>query len=109
MIVTCVYINVKPEFVQQFIEASEANHDKAILEPGNIRFDVIQQVDDPCWFMLYEAYESELAAAAHKETAHYATWRDTVAKMMSEPRRGVKYNMLKPSNITEVNIFNTSK
>ena len=96
MIVTCVYVSVKPECVEAFKEASIANHNNSRMEKGNFRFDVIQMADDPTKFMLYEAYESEEAAAAHKTTQHYALWRDTVKDMMAEPRKGVKYNFVKP-------------
>jgi autoinducer 2-degrading protein len=97
MIVTCVYVTVKPDAVQQFIKASEANHLESVKEPGNLRFDFLQQADEPCRFMIYEAYESDEAAAAHKSTAHYLKWRDTVADMMAEPRKGVKFKFLQPS------------
>jgi autoinducer 2-degrading protein len=91
-----VYIHVKPEAIGEFIKASEANHSESVKEPGNIRFDFIQQSDDPYRFMFYEAYESEEAAAAHKNTAHYLKWRETVQEMMAEPRKGVKYTILQP-------------
>ena len=98
MIVTCVHVHVKPEAVAEFIKASTANHKGSVKEPGNLRFDFVQQADDPCRFMLYEAYESEEAVAAHKATAHYLKWRDTVQEMMAEPRKAVKYNILQPSD-----------
>ena len=99
MIVTCVYVLVKPESVGEFIKASAENHLASVNEQGNLRFDFIQQADNPCSFMLYEAYESEEAAAAHKNTSHYLRWRDKVQNMMAEPRRGVKYNTLQPLKI----------
>jgi (4S)-4-hydroxy-5-phosphonooxypentane-2,3-dione isomerase len=69
-----------------------------VQEPGIARFDVIQQQDDPTRFVLVEVYRSPEAAAAHKETAHYARWRDTVAPMMAEPRSSVKYNNAFPGD-----------
>ena len=96
MIVTCVHVHVKPEAVDDFIEASVLNHKGSVKEPGNLRFDFVQQADDPCRFMLYEAFESEEAVMAHKETDHYLKWRDTVKDMMAETRYGVKYNVLEP-------------
>jgi (4S)-4-hydroxy-5-phosphonooxypentane-2,3-dione isomerase len=101
MIVTCVYVHVKPEFIRDFIDASTANHLEAVKEPGNLRFDFVQQADDPCRFMLYEAYVSEEASAAHKETPHYLAWRDAVKDMMAEPRTGVKNNFIEPGNLTK--------
>lgn len=96
MIVTCVYVHVKPEAINDFIEASLMNHKGSVKEPGNLRFDFVQQADDPARFMLYEAFESEEAAAAHKTMGHYLKWRDTVKDMMAEPRYGVRYNILEP-------------
>lgn len=93
-ITTCVHIWVLPEKLNEFISVSEENHNQAIQEPGNLRFDVCQDASDPCKFMLYEAYTSEQAAAAHKETVHYQKWRDTVAPFMAQPRQGIKYNIL---------------
>ena len=88
MHVTLVHVRVKPEVVDAFIAATRANHVASIAEPGNRRFDVLQSPDDPTRFILYEAYLSAADAAAHKETAHYLAWRETVAGMMAEARRG---------------------
>jgi autoinducer 2-degrading protein len=97
MIVTCVYVHIKPEFTGAFIEATTANHLESVKEPGNLHFDFVQQADDPCRFLIYEAYRSEEAAAAHKSTPHYLIWRDTVAEWMAEPRKGVKYHFIAPA------------
>lgn len=98
MIVTCVYVHVKPEAVESFMAATKENHQHSVLEPGNLRFDMLQQADDPCRFMIYEAYESEEAAAIHKSTPHYFKWRDTVQNYMAEARKGVRYNILEPGD-----------
>ena len=91
MTVTLVHVLVKPEFLNPFIEATRENHESSIREPGNLRFDILQDAGDPNKFVLYEAYESEAAAAAHKETPHYFKWRDTVMNWMAKPREGVKH------------------
>lgn len=96
MHVTLVHVRVRPEDVDAFIAATRINHQESVKEPGNRRFDVLQAPDDPARFILYEAYVSA-AAAAHKETAHYLAWRDTVAGMMAEPRRGEPMNGLLPA------------
>ena len=97
MIATLVHVYVKPEFVQAFITATEENHLESIAEPGNLRFDILRDVNDASKFTLYEAYENERAAAAHKETSHYMKWRDTVADWMAKPREGVKHSILFPN------------
>jgi len=100
MIVTCVYVHVKPDVIREFIDATIANHLESVKEPGNLRFDFIQQSDDPTRFMIYEAYVSEEAAAVHKTTLHYMKWRDTVSDFMAEPRNGIKYNIIEPGGKT---------
>lgn len=98
MIVTCVYVHVRPESISRFIDVTTANHYESVKEPGNLRFDLVQQSDDPGRFMLYEAYESEESAAAHKNTEHYNKWRITVSEMMAEQRVGVRYNIIQPND-----------
>lgn len=93
---TIVHVHVRPECIDTFIEASRANHEASVREPGNRRFDVLQSVDDPARFVLYEAYVTAEDAAAHKETDHYRTWRAAVAEMMAEPRQGIGYKGLLP-------------
>ena len=96
MQVTIVHVHVKPEHVEDFLEATRENHLASVREPGNLRFDVLQLEEDPTRFVLYEAYENEAAAAAHKQTDHYLRWRETVADWMAEPRQGVRYHGLLP-------------
>lgn len=83
-------MRVKSEYLNAFIEACRLNHEASIQEPGNLRFDLLQNPEDPTHFIFYEAYRSEEDAAVHKQTAHYAAWRDTVAEMMAEARQGEK-------------------
>lgn len=91
MLIVHVHVRVKPEFIEAFREASIENARESVREPGIARFDVIQQSDDRSRFLLVEVYRTPDAPAAHKETAHYAKWRDAVAPMMAEPRSSVKY------------------
>lgn len=97
MQVTLVHVHVKPGHVDDFIRASQANHEASVKEPGNRRFDVLQSADDPTHFILYEAYATTEDAAAHKRTAHYLSWRETVAEWMAEPRQGIPYHGLLPA------------
>jgi len=45
-----------------------------------------------------EVYLTPQDPAKHKETSHYARWRDTVTDMMAEPRIGIKYQNLFPDD-----------
>ena len=96
MIVTIVHVSVKPEHIAEFIRATTANHLQSVREPGNLRFDILQLEEDPSRFALYEAYEDEASAAAHKHTPHYLEWKETVAPWMAQPREGIRYRAIMP-------------
>jgi len=91
-----VFCHVKPESVEAFKQACIDNARHSVQEPGIARFDVIQQQDDPTRIVLVEVYRTADDPAHHKETAHYARWRDTVADMLVEPRSSVKYANIFP-------------
>ena len=99
MIIVHVHVQVKPECVEAFRAATIENAKNSILEPGIARFDVIQEQNDASRFVLIEIYRDAAAMAAHKETAHYAVWRDAVAPMMAAPRTSVKYNGVIPDEL----------
>lgn len=94
MLVVHVDVHVKPENVDAFIAATLENARNSVQEPGIARFDVIQDQADPAHFVLVEVYRTVEDTARHKETAHYAAWRDAVAPMMAVPRTSVKYTNL---------------
>jgi (4S)-4-hydroxy-5-phosphonooxypentane-2,3-dione isomerase len=98
MYVLQVYIRVKPERVEAFLNATRANAEASRREAGVARFDVIQQLDDPTRIVLIEAYRTPEGHAAHRETPHYATWRDAVNDMMAEPRTAVKFRNVSPAD-----------
>lgn len=98
MLVVHVHVHVKPECVEAFQQATVENARQSVREPGIARFDVVQQTDDPTRFVLVEVYRTAAAPAAHKETAHYARWRDAVAPMMAEPRTSVKFANVFPDD-----------
>ena len=98
MLVVHIQVRVKPECVQDFLNATLANARESVKEPGIARFDVVQQQDDPTRFVFTEVYRTAEAPAAHKETKHYQLWRDTVAPMMAEPRSSVKFGNVFPED-----------
>jgi quinol monooxygenase YgiN len=98
LLVVHVHVRVKPGGEEAFRAASLANAEASRREPGVVRFDVLADREDPGRFVLVEAYRDAAAAAAHKDTAHYAAWRDAVADLMAEPRRSVRYVNLSPDD-----------
>lgn len=91
-----VFVHVRPEAVEAFEAATLENARQSLREPGVARFDVLRRHDDPTRFVLVEVYRTDEAPAEHKETAHYAAWRDAVAGMMAEPRTSIRYDEVFP-------------
>jgi quinol monooxygenase YgiN len=98
MYIVHVHVHVKPEFVEDFRQASLENARNSVREAGIARFDVIQEIDDLTSFVLVEVYRSSNDSAKHKETVHYARWRDAVQHMMAEPRRSVRFSNVYPED-----------
>jgi (4S)-4-hydroxy-5-phosphonooxypentane-2,3-dione isomerase len=96
MLVVIVHVHIKFEYIEAFKIATLDNASNSIKEPGVARFDVYQQSDDPTRFSLVEIYRSDDDPARHRETAHYARWRDAVVEMMAEPRTRLTYNIVYP-------------
>ena len=101
MLIVHVFVHVNPHRVDDFIAATLENARNSVQEPGVVRFDLVQQDEDPTRFLLIEIYRTPQDPSRHKETAHYAKWRDTVESWMAEPRRSVKYHALFPDAVAE--------
>jgi len=99
MHIVLVNIKVKPEAIDAFRVASRENALNSAREPGIARFDFLQDTEDPAHFTLVEVYRTADDVAKHKQTAHYATWNESVASMMAEPRTRVVFtNLFPPDN-----------
>lgn len=96
MVILHVYVHVRPEHVDAFREAILENARNSIREPGVLRFDVVQQIDQPARFVLVEVYRDEAAVEAHRQSAHYAKWRDLAEPMMAGPRSRTVFKALFP-------------
>jgi len=70
-----VSVKVKPEMVEAFKAATVENARNTVQEPGNLRFDVLQDSEDPTHFMLIEIYKDDDARNAHFASDHFAAWR----------------------------------
>ena len=97
MLVVHVHVRIRPDRVEDFLAATLVNARASVAEPGVLRFDVIQDQTDPAHVVLVEVYRDADAPAAHKDTEHYQTWRDTVAEMMAEPRSSTKFTPVFPA------------
>ncbi len=98
LLIIHVHVRVTPGSEPAFLAATLANAEASRREPGVLRFDVLQEREDALRFVLVEIYRDAAAAAAHKQTEHYARWRDAVAGLMAEPRRGVAHRNVSPDD-----------
>jgi autoinducer 2-degrading protein len=98
LLIVHVDIAVVPEQFDAFLAATDENAVASRAEQGIVRFDVLSDRGDPAHVVLVEIYRDEAAAAAHKDTAHYQRWRDTVAPMMARPREATRYVNTSPDD-----------
>lgn len=98
MVIVHVFIKIKPDMLESFKAATLKNAQNSIKEPGILRFDFMQQEDEPLSFLLVEVYKDSNAVAQHKETSHYAEWRQSAEPMIAEPRKSIKYVNIFPED-----------
>ena len=98
MLILQVFIHVKREFLESFLAATKENSKGSVQEPGCVRFDVLQQKEDPTRIVLHEIYRHPSDLDHHRTTAHFAKWRDTVPEMLAEPRYSVQLTNVFPAD-----------
>ena len=92
MYIVLVHSHIQAEHVERFRELTIQNAEASRGEEGCVRFDVIQQVDDPTRFTFIEMFQSEEAGAIHRETSHFKKWLEEAVPLMAEPRTRVIYH-----------------
>jgi (4S)-4-hydroxy-5-phosphonooxypentane-2,3-dione isomerase len=98
MFILIVNLHVKPEHIDAFREATVENARNSIKEEGILRFDFLQQTDDPTRFALYEVYRDADAPVKHRETAHFNAWAAKAAQMLAEPRTRATFGNVFPAD-----------
>jgi quinol monooxygenase YgiN len=93
-----VFIHVKPESLNAFLEATKENSRNSVQEPGCVRFDILQQQDDPTRVVLLEIYKGPSDLDHHRTTSHFLKWRETVPDMFAEPRYSIQFHNVYPAD-----------
>jgi autoinducer 2-degrading protein len=91
-----ISIHVKPGKADEFVALARDNIRETLKESGVVRFDLLQQADDPDRFMLFEVYRDPGDHAAHKLTPHYRAWNLAAEPLMAEPRSRTVYSSVFP-------------
>lgn len=72
MYVILMPVQIKPGYRDRFVAEELPNaRGAASNEPGCLRFDVIQDGEDPNRIWVYEVYKDEAAFETHRKTPHY--------------------------------------
>jgi autoinducer 2-degrading protein len=98
MFVLTVYLEAKPENLEALKTEASINARATLAEPGALRFDFLQQVDEPTKFMLYEVYRSEEAFQVHQQTDHFKRWVERGVPLLVGERVRVKYQNVEPDD-----------
>lgn len=86
MLILQVAFKIKADHLDDFLKEMVTNASAAVRdEPGCVRFDVLQNRDDPTRVYLYEVYKDDAALEAHRQAPHYLKWREAVQEWHEEP------------------------
>jgi quinol monooxygenase YgiN len=72
MIFIVVKFQVRPEWVDRWLDLAGPFTEATRREPGNLWFEWSRSVDDPSEFVLVEAFVDGDAGAAHVSSEHFA-------------------------------------
>jgi autoinducer 2-degrading protein len=77
MFIVIVKVQIKPELLDEFKTAILKNAELSVArDPGCVRFDVLQQQDDPTQWLFYEVYDQEQAWLDHRKAAHFLAFME---------------------------------
>jgi autoinducer 2-degrading protein len=86
VIVLLVTMHVKQEHLSEFLDLARYNaHHATADEPGCLRFDIVQDRDDPTCFRFYEVYKDDAALATHRQTAHFKRYIEASPQWLEVP------------------------
>jgi len=91
MHIVVVHSHIQENQVQKFKELTIQNAETSRGEEGCVRFDILQQTDDPTRFTFIEMFKSKEDGVLHLETIHFKKWLEEAVPLMVEPRTRVIY------------------
>ena len=78
LVITWSEHEIYADQVESYLAATLEHVAQTVLEPGNLRFDVLSDPEDPHRFILYEVYVDEAAQQAHLASDHFRAWKAAV-------------------------------
>jgi autoinducer 2-degrading protein len=87
------FSKILPQHIDDYIENMRICAAKSNQEPGCIRYEVMQDVDDPATMCLFQVFADMDAYQAHQDSEHHrvwmelsGSWRDASARSRHELR-----------------------
>jgi autoinducer 2-degrading protein len=77
-----IQMTVKADCIEAFMRATKSAAEATRAEPGCLRFDVMQSLQDPTIFVLVEAYTSGATKDIHLQSPHFAAWQEEIADLV---------------------------
>lgn len=85
-------MKVKSECIDEFIVIADANAQESRKESGILLFDAIQSTEDPSKFMLVEQYATKDDHLKHRETEHFANFKEKTSTLLEKPYKAEFYH-----------------
>ena len=99
MLVLSVKVRIKPAERERFLKAIEVDAlGSERDEPGCLRFNVLQDEQDPNVYYFFEVYRDDAALEAHRAAPHYAVWR-AAADTLDGPAQATRCQTVFPAAV----------
>jgi len=83
-IITAARVQVKPDYKQEFLNATQTLIQATRQEEGVLFFELYESQDDDNGFIFYEIFTSLDALKAHRDEAHTKTWFSQVSDILAD-------------------------
>jgi autoinducer 2-degrading protein len=96
-IVNAIDLDIAPAEIDKFLAAIKENGAASVKEPGCREFNIMVSATDPNHVFLFEVYDNDAAAQAHRTTEHFKKYAATTAKMVTarnvRPMKSIAFNL----------------
>jgi len=96
-IVNAVDLDIAPAEMDKYLAAVKENGAASIKEPGCREYNIMILATDPNHVFLFEVYDNDAAAQAHRVTEHFKKYVATTANMVTarnvRPMKPIAFNL----------------
>jgi (4S)-4-hydroxy-5-phosphonooxypentane-2,3-dione isomerase len=95
-IVNAVDLDIAPAEMDKYLAAVKENGTASIKEPGCREYNIMISATNPNHVFLFEVYDNDAAAQAHRATEHFKKYMATTANMVTarnvRPMKSIAFN-----------------